>query len=449
MRIKSCLLIWPLLSLLASCGEHKPDTLELPIPRNPAYGAGMASLDSAAYYDRVLGALVGSAIGDAMGASTEMWNRADIRRVYGYINTLTPAIRPQSPEGTWNHNLPAGSGTDDTRWKAFTVHYLNRHQEELGPEAFAKSITDYYQSVAGDLGDAADGGNPDALDSILQRVDWIREWARVARAYQEGPEAYALARDRFYGGEMSCAGMLYTPVFGLIAPDPDSAYRLAYGHALFDLGYARDISGLVAALTQMALHTRNTDSLLNTAIFTDPFRFQDSRLVGRISAQTAQAARDYVRKAQLEPAENLRPALDSLAQLPPNSYPGSTLEWLQQEYIYGSLEEDQEAIPFHAGEIWEILIAGLQYGQGDFEKTIAFIVNYGRDNDTVAAVAGMIVGAQVGFEGLPEAEREEVLQVSRYLMGIDLEMLAREVCRYPADRQGTILGEPPSPQGLN
>ncbi len=31
------------------------------------------------YYDRVLGGLVGSAIGDAMGASTEMWYRKDIQ----------------------------------------------------------------------------------------------------------------------------------------------------------------------------------------------------------------------------------------------------------------------------------------------------------------------------------------------------------------------------------
>jgi len=418
------------LALLGSCRERSPGELRLPMPENPVYGAGMPALDSASYYDRVLGALVGSSIGDAMGASTEMWARGDIRRVYGYINSLTPAIRPQSPEGTWSHNLPAGSGTDDTRWKAFTAHYLSQHKGELGPEAFARSITGYYENVAGDLGEAAVSRNPDALDSTLQRVDWIREWARVARAYQEGPEAYALARDRFYGGEMSCAGMLYTPMFGLVAPDPEAAYRLAYQHALFDLGYARDISALVAALTQMALHTRDTDSLLNTAVFTDPFRFQDSRLVGRISLQTAQNARDYVRRARLQTAEQLRSALDSLDRHPPRGYPDGDLAWMQQETIYSLLEEDQEAIPFHAGEIWEILIAGLEYGQGDFRKTLAFIINYGRDNDTVAAVAGMIVGAQLGFEGLPEPEREQVLQVSRELMGIDLEAMARQICAF-------------------
>ena len=309
-----------------------------------------------------------------------------------------------------------------------------------------RSITDYYKSVAGDLGEASVRQNPDALDSTLQRVDWIREWARVARAYQEGPEAYALARDRFYGGEMSCAGMLYTPMFGLVAPDPEAAYRLAYRHALFDLGYARDISALLAALTQMALHTRDTDSLLNSAVFTDPLGFQDSRLVGRISLQTAQNARDYVRRARLQTEEQLRSELDSLDRQPPVGYPDGALAWMQQEYIYGLLEEDQEAIPFHAGEIWEILIAGLEYGQGEFMKTLGFIVNYGRDNDTVAAVAGMIVGAEVGFEGLPEKEREQVLQASREVIGIDLESLAREVCGYSGEKAGAFLGDPPPPR---
>ena len=446
MLLRNTLYSLACLALLGSCRESGPKTLELPMPQNPVYGAGMPALDSARYYNQVLGALVGSAIGDAMGASTEMWARGDIRRVYGYINSFTPAIRPQSPEGTWSHNLPAGSGTDDTRWKAFTAHYLSQNGEALGPESFARSITNYYESVAGDLGDAAVSRSPDALDSTLQRVDWIREWARVARAYQEGPEAYALARDRFYGGEMSCAGMLYTPMFGLVAPDPEAAYRLAYRHALFDLGYARDISALVAALTQMALHTRDTDSLLNTAVFTDPFRFQDSRLVGRISLQTAQRAQDYVRRARLQTAAQLRLELDSLDRQPPEGYPDAPLAWMQQEYIYSQLEKDQEAIPFHAGEIWEILIAGLEFGQGDFMKTLAFIVNYGRDNDTVAAVAGMIVGAQLGFEGLPEKEREQVLKVCRDLVGIDLELLAREVCGFSAAGQPSVLGEPPSPR---
>lgn len=56
-----------------------------------------------------------------------------------------------------------------------------------------------------------------------------------------------------------------------------------------------------------------------------------------------------------------------------------------------------------------------------------FIVNYGRDNDTVAAVAGMILGAKDGFSNLPADLRTEVLTVNKEVLGIDLEALAREM----------------------
>ena len=56
-----------------------------------------------------------------------------------------------------------------------------------------------------------------------------------------------------YGGEVSCAGMLYAPVVGAAFPGrPDKAYAAAYTIGLFDLGYARDITGLTAALTAVA-----------------------------------------------------------------------------------------------------------------------------------------------------------------------------------------------------
>lgn len=427
MRIRYLLFTFTLIAL-GSCKKEQQESLQLAVPENPVYGSEMVISDTAAYYNRVLGGLVGSAIGDAMGASTEMWHRNDIRRIYGYLNTLSPAIRPKSPEGTWNNNLPAGSGTDDTRWKAFTSRYFAENRTNLNPNAFTKSILSYYANVAGDLRNPAVIQFPDALDSTLQRIDWIKEWARVAKAYQEGPEHYEIARDRFYGGEMSCAGMLYTPMFGMITSNPREAYELAYKHSIFDIGYARDISGLVAALTQMAFQTQNTDSLLNTAVFTDPYHYQDSRLVGRIALQQFESARDYVRKARITAVEVLRDAVKPEHQKVPKGYPYSESEWLQQEYVYQLLENDQKAIPFHAGEIWEILIAGMAFGQDDFMKTISFIVNYGRDNDTVAAVAGMILGAQVGFDGLPESERQAVIEISKELMGIDLEKLARQVC---------------------
>lgn len=419
------------LLFIASCNESSPD-LEIPAPKKRAYAKEALTLSKEEYYDKVLGALVGSAIGDAMGASTEMWRREDIQLKYGYITGLTPAVRPQSPEGTWDHNLTAGATTDDTRWKFAMVKYLSTNfdasnAKEAEAENFADFIVDYYTSLTNGLAPDGSVPNTDVLDAQIEKIDWIKEWARVAMAFQDGPEAYQLALNRFYGGEMSCAGQLYTPMFGLVGMTADEAYDLAYTHSIFDIGYAKDISGLVSAMTHMGLRSENMDSIINTATFVDPIGYQDSRLVGRIAFSLADVSvRNVLAIKSLILSDSLS-AADSIKYKMPAGFPGNQKDWIRQESIYQFLEKNEKAIAFHSGEIWQILVTALQFGEGDFEKTMQFIINYGRDNDTVGAVAGMILGAKEGYSGLPAALRAQILRVNKEQMGIDLEELAREM----------------------
>lgn len=392
------------LILFFSCQEP-PSGLNIPSPEKQAYTTLKLNLSEEAYYDKVLGALVGSAIGDAMGASTEMWHRKDIRLRYGYLTGLSPAVRPQSPEGTWEHNLLPGATTDDTRWKMAIAKYVTQHKTEMSGEKFIDFIIEYYGSLTRNLSDLRHTPKTDVLDTQMEKIDWIKEWARVSMAHQKGPEEYLKALNRFYGGEMSCAGQLYTPVFGLISKTPEEAYNLAYHHALFDIGYARDISSLVAAMTQMALRTKNIDSIINTATFVDPVGYQDSRLVGRISHSIADTSIKNIMAIKAS-TRNDSSAFEDIHYRLPENFPGTRQEWTEQERAYQFLEKDQKAIAFHSGEIWQILITALEFGEGDFEKTLQFIINYGRDNDTVAAVARYDTGRQGRvFEPAPGTER--------------------------------------------
>ncbi|MEA1785589.1 ADP-ribosylglycohydrolase family protein [Arenibacter sp. GZD96] len=415
-----------LLTLLFSCKENKP-VLEIATPVKTGYGLPENNLADAVRYDKILGALVGSAIGDAMGASTEMWHRKDIQRKYGYITGLTPAVRYQSPEGTWGHNLDSGSTTDDTRWKMLLITYLGKYGVSANADHFTTFITDYYSSLIPDKRSAPELMHPDVLDTQIEKLDWIKEWARVAFAYKQDAKEYQKALNRFYGGEMACAGMLYAPVFGLCAANAETAYAIAYDHAIFDIGYAKDISGMTAAITQMALQSADMDSILNASVFVDPYGYQDSRLVGRIAYSIADNAEKNVKAAlEILDTQHLFNS-DPVGWKMPKGYPGSLDEWVRQESIYRALEKNKKAIPFHAGEIWEIAYTALVFGEGDFEKTLQFIVNYGRDNDTVAAVAGMILGAKVGYANLPKELKEATLQVNRENLGIDLEVLTNTI----------------------
>lgn len=379
-------------------------------------------LDPETYYDRVLGALVGSAIGDAMGASTEMMDRADIRFEYGYITGLTPVTMPKQAEGPWGNLLDAGATTDDTRWKYFTSEYLLAHSPNLNADNFAQMIVDFYRAEIAKLSDGQLVSSTDLFDEKVQRIDWIKEWARVALARGKSPGDFLLAQSRFYGGEMSCAGMLYSPMFGLVSANADSAYKSGFEHALFDIGYAKDITGMVAAMTNLALQEKDIGAVLTKAVLIDPYGYSDSRLIGRVLQTIVDNARNTVHSAREITAREFPSVSD-----PPSGYPYDKEHWLQQDYIYHRLEDSQKSVAFHAGEIFEILYTALMFADGDFSKTMTFIVNYGRDNDTVGAVAGMVLGALHGYERLPGAIKADVIRVNRDLLGIDLEAIARDV----------------------
>jgi len=409
------------LMVVALFGCNQPTSINIPSPKKSLVQLSTKSLTPEERKDKILGAIVGSAIGDAMGASTEMWPREDIVEEYGYINELTPALRSQSPEGTWEHNLVAGATTDDTRWKYFIGQYLMSNQGDYTPEKFAIFISTYYQSAVEGLADDRNLSSTDSLDAQVEKVDWIKEWARVAKAYLEGEKQYHQSIGRFYGGEMSCAGLLYSPAFGLVSEDPTSAYVTAYDHALFDLGYARDITAMSATMTYMAMNGQDFAAVVDSSLLIDPYGYTDSRLVGRILQSSSLEIALIIEAAQkLEVS-------DSAIIKVPLGYPGTTHDWARQSFVYEALEERQKAIAFHAGEIWDITYASMLFGEGDFQKTMAFVVNYGRDNDTVAAIVGTILGAYLGFDALPENLKIEAVQVNREVMGIDLEVLAEDI----------------------
>jgi hypothetical protein len=265
--------------------------------------------------------------------------------------------------------------------------------------------------------------NTDKLDIQIEKIDWIKEWARVALAYKKDNKNYLQAQNRFYGGEMSCAGQLYSPMVGLISKSPADAYQKAYDLSLFDIGFAKDITALVSTMTFMATRTQSIDSIMSVGNFVDPIGYADSRLVGRIPTSILISSQKNVRRIN-EMVLDSTLLNDTISYKIPKGFKGSKPDWIRQEMLYHLLEKEERSIAFHSAEIWQILVTALEFGQGDFQKTMQFIVNYGRDNDTVAAVAGMILGAKLGYKALPPQLKETVMKVNKEQMGIDLEALA-------------------------
>lgn len=388
--------------------------------------ATVPALPREVYHDKVLGLLIGSAIGDAMGAPTEMWSRDAIQFDYGFVEQLDDMVRAPSAEGTWKHNLPAGGTTDDTRWKEITIDFLRT--QTPGQESatdFARFLVARYEQRIAQL-KATEGFDPQPYEENLMKMNFLQEWAIIAKPYAEDDLAgYSNALHKFYGGEMTCAGMLYAPMLAAARPaDPEAAYQLAYELGIFDLGYARDLTGLSAAMTAAAFATDATPtSVINVNRSVDPEGYFASRLVGRSAYRFFQHARRIAMEAravELDPEAEPMEVPEAFAHLDPLAY-------AQLRRAFDMLDEANREVSFHPAEIYLITLTAMLFHNFEFEPTMVFITNYGRDNDTVAAVAGATLGAYHGADSLPVRMSQQVVTVNREQLGIDLEQLADEM----------------------
>ncbi|AWV99736.1 ADP-ribosylglycohydrolase family protein [Arcticibacterium luteifluviistationis] len=365
------------------------------------------NLTEAELYNKVLGNIVGSAIGDAMGAPTEMWSRDAIQLEYGFVKGLDSMVREVSPEGTWKTNLPAGGTTDDTRWKELAFEYLTKQKTTtLNANDFASEILAVYQKAI-DRYKEIDSFEPEPYEENTLHVAWLQEWAKVAKPFNENNlDAYSVAMSKFYGGEMVCAGLLYAPAIGVFYPgDANRAYDEMYKLSFFDVGYARDISGLAAAMTAVSMKKdAKKEDLLDVLRSVDPQHYFKSRLVGRTSYRILQKSLGIVKEANDNSENSMQKAFELL-------------------------DQNQQDMPFHAGEIHLQVLVAMLYSDFDFMKTMQFLTNYGRDNDTTAAIAGGILGTFCGFDGLPVSERQKVIDVSNTELSIDLEKLAQNLTK--------------------
>lgn len=411
--------------LVAACQAPGPDP-SFPAPQltdNITEHQVPQQLTREVYYDKLLGLLVGSAIGDAMGAPVEMWGRDWMQVQYGYIDTLVHVIREGSAEGPWENNMVAGATTDDTRWKYLMGQYLKtQSKDQLDDQAFARFIVEQYQIERRKV-QSTDNFDPEPLERQLRHMAWLQEWAKVAKPFAaDDLRAYSYALNRFYGGEMSCAGMLYSPMIGGFFPaQPVKSYEEAYRLGLFDLGYARDITALTACYVAQAMTPGIPyDSIAGITPLLDPLHYANSRLVGRLAHQSYLNAKKIVFDARAID----RP--DSTLKVPRN-FKRSALAYTQMAHAFQALDQQMQMIPFHAGEIHLINLTALLYCEGDFRLAMEFIVNFGRDNDTVAAVTGAILGAYHGYQKLPQGLAQAVSRTSKDQIGIDLEALAQQI----------------------
>lgn len=93
----------------------------------------------------IYGALYGAAVGDALGAPTELRTTQQIIDTFGgYVKTFEPA-----PSDTFARDYPAGTVTDDFSMSCYLMKAIIKHQGEFNEEVAKEAIVawgedDYY-----------------------------------------------------------------------------------------------------------------------------------------------------------------------------------------------------------------------------------------------------------------------------------------------------------------
>ncbi len=310
-------------------------------------------------FKKIYGALIGSAIGDAMGGPVEFWDYRKIKKVYGKVDSLMPYDFEPGVHGPWAKK--AGSYTDDTRMsKIFCTAILNKKGVPTDKD-LAKTIIDYYHS--------AEEGLP---------KQFIEEYYLKA-----------IYRDQkcVFGGQPTNGAIMGIAPFGVInACDPQKALADVFSTLFTTEGYARYATAIAAAMIASAMKPDATvDSIVNDGL--DAVKFHKSQVEGH-RWQTNQLYDGVGLK-------NEKLIKQSVALAKKHGDPYS----MREELLKSILQQ----FGADASETLAIAIAMFYAAQGDYVETVKGAVNCGRDNDSSASVAGAIAGAFCGLDKIPPA----------------------------------------------
>lgn len=310
-------------------------------------------------FKKVYGALIGAAIGDAMGGVVEGFSYQKIQEKYGVVDTLLPydeeiAIAVHGPFA-----LQAGSYTDDSRMAKIFAQAMIEKGAVANSHDLAKAFAQYYFNATTDL-----------------EKDFIEEYYNKG-IYRETKE--------IFGGQPTNGAIMGIAPYGVIAAcDPERAHDDAFEAMFTTVGYARYAASMAAAAIAAAMKQGATcQSVVEEmmkAVKKHKARVEgpgwaDCHMYPYVGRKTEKLVEDCLEATR---------QYDDILEVRPRLY-----ETVVQEFFADGAESLAIAVTFFV------------LAKGDFTKTVTGCVNFGRDNDSSASIAGAMAGALGGVDAIP------------------------------------------------
>ena len=356
----------------------------------------MSDIKGSQLLDKVTGCLYGGAIGDALGAPAEWRLPPAIQARYGSITDFVEAWDGPSDIGKGD-----GRYTDDSHM----IQVLSRIYLETGDHLdafqFAKRV----------------------IPLIAEEPRWIPEFGREALLVERlfYPEkwlymrlclANADPRQGGIGNMVNCGAAMYAAPVGIVnACDPVNAYREAVDiFSAHQQSYGLEAAAVMSACVAEAFNPAATvELIINVALSLSKEGTHQA-----IAAVVEAAHKYHDWKAAIAPLREAMRPYDGSAEL--NTMRGNgTNNWQP------SREHSIEEVPLALGFL---VVTG-----GDFESSIFGSANYGRDNDSIAGMAGAIAGALHGAHAIRQQWMDKIDAANRVHLAATAASLAELVLK--------------------
>jgi len=360
--------------------------------------------------ERTVATLIGAAVGDALGGATEGWTPEQIVARWG--GPVTGVVPPYYPN--WTDARPIapyhkGDGhiTDDTLMTQALVQVYAARRDHLDAYAVADDLVPLM------LGEVRWIPELEKETILLHRVFLAEKWI-VARLHY----GHVDPRDAGVGNIVNCGAAMYMAPVGIAnAGNPRGAYAEAIDiSGAHQSSYGREAAGVFAAAVAAAMAPGAAPETVIAAsldVAHDGTRLAIEAVVKTVRDLAPGAAVAPALRAAIAPFDTVgpeyrKPAMD--ARLP------SRLK---------SIEELPVALGF-------VLACG-----GDFTSAVLGAVNYGRDADSIATMAGSITAALGGRSVIPQDWIDTIEAASRVdltAVGLQMGAAATEIAQRDGDR---------------
>ncbi|MGI5510787.1 ADP-ribosylglycohydrolase family protein [Streptomyces sp. CA-106131] len=359
--------------------------------------------------ERITGALVGAAVGDALGGPVEGYSPEQITerhggRVHGIVGPWHGddwrTARPVAP-----YHKGDGHITDDTLMTHALVRVYAAVRDHLDAYAVARHLVPDLMTNPRWIPELESEAIP------LQRIFLAEKWL-VARLHY----GHADPREAGVGNIVNCGAAMYMAPVGLVnAANPAGAYAEALDVAgAHQSSYGREAAGVFAAAVAAAC---------------EPGATPDSVVAACLSL-----AKDGTRAAIETVCDAASRYSDFESALRPLQEAVAPYDTVGPDYRAPSLGARRPS-RLHTIEELPVALGMMIVARGDYRHAVLGAVNYGRDCDSTATMAGAITGA-LGSE-VPEYWAKAVAEASRLdlhapaltLTEVTREIFARDVSR--------------------